>query len=393
MTFPECDQITPLSRGTKLLIVLLCLLILGAGVGLGIYFVKNKPVPPTRPPQRFAPLVAVTTVSAQTRTVNVEALGTVTPSRQMVLRAEVTGVVRTISADFIPGGTITKGTPLLILDDTDYRLDVAAREADLASVRADLELEMGYQQVAKHEWDLLKRSGNAPDDSALALRKPQLAQARAKIRQAETALAQARQDLARTVLKAPFTALILSKDTDLGARVAVTDALGSLVDAREYWVEATLPLDQLPWIILPQGKESGSSVEITSRASGAQAMGKVLRLLGNLEEEGRLARVLVSVPAPLQASPAPILIGEYVHLRIAGRSLDNVVSIPRTALRDNDTVWTVREGLLQIKPVTVVWRDTNTVLVGTGLGTGEQVVTSELSTPIENMPVTVQAEK
>ncbi len=391
MTFPECDQIQPLSTRTKALVILACLLILGVGVGAAAYFVKNRPAPPTKPPQPFAPPVSVIAVQSGRHTVAIEALGTVIPARQTAIRAEVAGIVRDISPAFIPGGTIAKGSPFVTLDDRDFRLDVAAREADLASSRASLDLEMGYQQVARHEWGLLKRSGEAPGDNVLALRKPQLAQARAKVRQAETALDLARLNLGRTVIRAPFTALVLSKDTEIGARVSITDALATLVDAREFWVEATLPVDRLPWIELPATSGQGSEVRIRSQASGAERTGRVLRLLGDLETQGRLARVLVSVPEPLEAKPAPMLLGEYVRLEIEGRTLEDVTRIPRAALRDNDTVWTVRDGRLRISPVTVAWRDAATVFVSQGLQSEDRVVTSELGAPVQDMPVAVHA--
>jgi RND family efflux transporter MFP subunit len=391
MTFPECDQIQPLSTRTKALVILACLLILGVGIGSAAYFVKNRPAPPTKPPQPFAPPVSVIAVQSGRHTVAIEALGTVIPARQTAIRAEVAGIVRDISPAFIPGGTIAKGSPFVTLDDRDFRLDVAAREADLASSRASLDLEMGYQQVARHEWGLLKRSGEAPGDNVLALRKPQLAQARAKVRQAETALDLARLNLGRTVIRAPFTALVLSKDTEIGARVSITDALATLVDAREFWVEATLPVDRLPWIELPATSGQGSEVRIRSQASGAERTGRVLRLLGDLETQGRLARVLVSVPEPLEAKPAPMLLGEYVRLEIEGRTLEDVTRIPRAALRDNDTVWTVRDGRLRISPVTVAWRDAATVFVSQGLQSEDRVVTSELGAPVQDMPVAVHA--
>jgi multidrug efflux pump subunit AcrA (membrane-fusion protein) len=99
--------------------------------------------------------------------------------------------------------------------------------------------------------------------------------------------------------------------------------------------------------------------------------------------------VQVSLPAPLEARPAPILLGEYVRLEIEGTRLQNVIRLPRAALRENDTVWTVHNATLTIRPATVVWRDTHTVLISDGLASGETVVTSELASPIDGMPVTL----
>ena len=389
MIIPECDSSKPLPSLARLVIFGLCILIVGAGVFAAVRFIQTRPKPPQRPPAPISPLVETMSVQTGPETVVIQVLGTVVPSRQTHVRAEVAGVVRDVVAGFMPGATVTAGAPLLHLAAEDFRLDVAARQADLDSARAALDLELGYQKVARHEWELLQKDGTTTEDSPLALRRPQLAQAMAKVRQAETALNQARLDLSRTTVKAPFTGLVLEKDVEKGSRVSVTDTLATLVDVREYWVEATIPVDRLPWVTLPAKDRSGSLVRVRSQASGAEREGRILRLRGDLEEQGRLARIIVSLPRPLETEPAPILLGEYVRLDIEGRRLDGVTSLPRAALRENDTVWVARNATLDIRPVSVVWRDTRTVLVKEGLAPGELVVTSELATPIQDMPLTL----
>ena len=389
MIIPECDCTTPLPTKAKALILVLCVLVLAAGAFTAVRFIQTRPKPPQRPPAPISPLVEVMTAQAGPETVLVRVLGTVAPSRQTDIRAEVAGIVREVAPGFLPGATVAQGAPLVRLEAEDFRLAVAARQADLDSARAALELELGYQEVARHELGLLQKNGKDLGDPGLALRKPQLAQARAKVLQAETALAQAKLDLKRTTVAAPFTALVLEKNVELGSRVSVTDTLATLVDASEYWVEATIPVDRLPWVFLPDANRPGSAVRVRSQASGAEREGRILRLRGDLEDQGRLARILVSLPRPLETKPAPILLGEYVRLDIEGRRLEKVVRLPRAALRENDTVWTVQNATLDIRPVAVAWRDTETVLVEGGLEAGDLVVTSELATPIQNMPVTL----
>lgn len=389
MIIPECDSSTPLSSMARIAIFLLAALVIGAGVFTAIRFIQTRPKPPQRPPAAISPLVEVMTVQAGPETVVVHAMGTVVPSRQTFIRPEVSGVVREVSPDFLPGATVKAGAALLRLEAEDFRLAVSARQADLDSARAALDLELGYQEVARHELELLQKSGKALEDPNLALRKPQLAQARARVLQAETALDQARLDLKRTTVAAPFTALVLDKQVEIGSRVGPTDTLATLVDASEYWVETTLPVDRLPWVFLPEKGRPGSAVLVRSRASGAQREGRILRLRGDLEDQGRLARVLVSLPRPLETSPAPILLGEYVRLDIEGKRLDQVVRLPRYALRENDTVWAVQNDTLDIRTVAVAWRDTETVLVAGGLAAGDVIVTSELATPIQGMPLTL----
>lgn len=387
MSIVDYEQQKPLSRPVKLLTALLCLLVLLGGAALAVYFLKTRPTPPQRPPVQIAPLVETMPVKPGTETITVQVMGTVVPARETNIKAEVAGTVRQVSADFEPGGVISAGKPLLRLETEDFKLAVQTKKAALKQARADLALERGYQDVARHEWEILSREGQAVGSSDLALRKPQLAQAQAKLLQAEASLAQAELDLRRTTISAPFTALVLQRNVNLGARVSTQETLGQLVDVSQYWVEASVPVDQLPWVALPAKDRPGAVARITANGR-ERATGHVLRLLGNLEDQGRMARILISVPDPLKAQPTPILLGEYVRLDIEGAQLSDVIRLPRAALRDNDTVWTVRDGLLHIRQVTVVWRDHEDVLVGPGLSSGDLVVTSDLSTPIAGMRVT-----
>lgn len=389
MIIPECDSTKPFPPKVRLLIFVLCALVLGAGIFTAVRFIQTRPKPPQRPPVPISPLVEVMTTQAGPQMVVVRAMGTVTPARQTHLRAEVSGVVREVAPGFQPGATVAAGTPLIRLESEDFRLAVAARQADLDSAQAALDLEAGHQKVARHELGLLRASGADLDDVDLALRKPQLAQAQAKVRQAETALDQAGIDLKRTALTAPFAALILDKNVEIGSRVGVTDTLATLVDAGEYWVEATIPVDRLPWITLPENNSPGSKARIRSQASGAEGTGRILRLRGDLEPQGRLARLIISLPRPLDAKPVPLLLGEYVRVDIEGRLLENVVRLPRVALREGDTVWVAHNATLDIRPVEVAWTDTQTVLVAKGLREGEVVVVSDLPTPIQGMPLTL----
>jgi multidrug efflux pump subunit AcrA (membrane-fusion protein) len=140
--------------------------------------------------------------------------------------------------------------------------------------------------------------------------------------------------------------------------------------------------------------EPGAKVRIFYR-NGIELNGTVIKLLGELEAEGRMARVLVEVKDPLGLNPSekkhpPLLIGEYVRMEIEGRQLKNVFRIPRTALRDNAQIWLVsNDGKLEIRTVETLWRDAQSVLLTDGLQPGEQLIVSDLSKPVDGMPLKV----
>ena len=119
----------------------------------------------------------------------------------------------------------------------------------------------------------------------------------------------------------------------------------------------------------------------------------MIRLLSDLETEGRMARLLVEVRHPLGDDPAaeahpPLILGEYVRVAIQGRALDNVYRIPRSALRDNARIWIARDDeTLQIREVTPLWRDADYVLLQDGLAPGERLILSDLTAAVDGMAV------
>ena len=119
--------------------------------------------------------------------------------------------------------------------------------------------------------------------------------------------------------------------------------------------------------------------------------GEVVRLLGELDPVGRMARVLVSIKDPLNLETdnatrgLPFLLGAFVTVRFDGAQEMDVTEIPRAALHEGDKVYIYADGKLDIRDVSVVWRRENTVLIGAGLNDGDQLVTSRISTPLPGM--------
>ena len=171
--------------------------------------------------------------------------------------------------------------------------------------------------------------------------------------------------------------------------------LAELIGTDVYWIQASIPVDRLNWITIPrQPTETGSKARIFHR-NDYEHSGTVIKLLGDLEQEGRMARVLIEVRDPLglrqkEKAQLPLLIGEYLRLDISGRQLDNVYRIPRTALRDSNRIWVASsKDTLKIRDVDILWRDSETVLFRDGLQPGDRLIVSELPTPVDGMAVQI----
>ncbi len=329
------------------------------------------------------------------------ATGTVAPEQDVMLSPRVSGEVVMRSPDFTPGGYVQKGELLLQIDPADYENALLQAQSDLRQAQADLNVEMGRQEVAQRDFQLFDDTLSV-GSKALVLREPQLNAARARVQAAEAAVKQAELNLQRTSIRAPFNAHILSRNANVGSQVAPGEPVGRLVGLDAYWVVTTVPLSQLRWIEFPDDEnERGSEVLIRNRSAwpeGVYRSGYIDRLVGALEEPTRMARVLVEVPDPLgykkdgEEKPA-LIIGSFVEARIKGRPISEVVRIDRDFVRKDETVWVMQEKQLRIRDVQIAFQDASWAYIENGLNQNDSVVITNLTTVVDGSPLRVKGEE
>ena len=54
-----------------------------------------------------------------------------------------------------------------------------------------------------------------------------------------------------------------------------------------------------------------------------------------------------------------------------------------------DTVWVCNDNTLDIRPVTLAWKNTDNVYIKSGLSPGNQIVTSEIASPVQGMALRI----
>lgn len=384
-----------MTRQTTLLVSLGILLVGGAVTTL--IFLTEPSAQRTGATRETAMLVDVTTVERDTARPTIEAMGTVRPAQEIVLSPRVSGEIIRRADAFTPGGYVEEGNLLLQIDPSDYENTLQQRRSELRQAEADLKLEMGRQDVAQQDYQLLADSLTGVNKD-LVLRKPQLNAARSDVESARAAVDQAELNLQRTSIEAPFDAHILSRNVNVGSQVDPGTELGRLVGLDTYWVEATVPLSKLQWLSLPEDGDGGAVARIHNRTAweaGQSREGRLFRVVGALEDNTRMARVLISVPDPhayrSEGSDQPrLMIGSYVEARIQGEPLENVVRLNRDYVRSNETVWVMENNELRIRDVQIVFRGARYAYVEEGLNDGDQVVTTNLATVTDGAPLRLE---
>jgi len=386
-----------------LLVVVLALLVVGV-------LMLTRETPEAVEDDVREPRVETVTVQRDRHRQDIHVQGTVTAARRVSLQPQVAGRLVWIHPDLEPGGRVKANEPLFRIQVDDFEFAVEQQQSMLAEAEAQLRLERGRIQVAEREWELFQEELEQDEPPELALREPQLAAAQAQLAAARAGLEQARLDLSRTEVRAPFDALVEREQAALGQLVSTQAEVASLVASNHFWLRAAVAQERIPDIAIPGvNARTGAAVEIRHRLGDLviRRRGEVVRLLGDVSPEGRMARVLIRVDDPLglDGQPGnqgnedgppgsgpgpPLLLDAFVDARIQGAVVEDLIELPRRALREGERAYVVTaDATLSIRELDIAWARPDTVLVREGLEDGDRVITSPLAMAHEGMPVVV----
>ncbi len=364
------------------------LVILAALGGAAVLIVTSPQVEPNSP-EPLAPTVRVREAAPQAVQLHVHSQGTVAPNQVTALIPEVAGRVVWISPSLVNGGYFEQGDVLLRLDDKDHRSTLQRAKAALARAEAERD-HAHYEHQRMHSLEQRKLASRSQMENALKearVKEAALQDARANLDQAE-------RDLARTEVEAPFNGLVQSESVDVGQLVGRNSAVATLYAVDQ--VEVRLPIAdrQLAFLNLPVGQRGalpeGRQPAVTLSADYAgrilQWSGRVVRTEAEIDLASRMVNVVAQVEADSHAEPPAV--GLFVEAEIEGLVVEDIVVMPRTALRNGNRVLIVDEdNRLRFRDIEPLRLYRDDVFIRNGLAGGERVCVSPLQTPIDGMRV------
>lgn len=391
-----------MSVKTALLKFLLPVVIVLAGFAGMKLLVLSRPAPVREARETPGVLVEVFSVQRVDRPVLVTGTGTVGPRQEADITPQVSGRITYIAPGFVAGGFFKEGDLLFRIEDTDYRLVIERAKAALAKAEFDLATVKSQARVARVEWERLKvKEGSDPNP--LVLYEPQLKNARAGVDSANAALRQAELDLERTSVYAPFPCLVRKEEADLGQYVSVGRSVATVAGTDSAEIVVPLPLGEMQWLRIPreesQGKGSPAIISLTVGGRTLTWKSRVVRSLGEVDPLGRMARAVVAVEDPYNLekrnrnNSSNLEFGTFVDVEITGRKLTGIYVVPRRALRDDDTVWTVDNDMkLRVKPVTILRRERENLILRDSFKENELVVLTNIPGAADGMKLRLVGE-
>jgi RND family efflux transporter MFP subunit len=353
--------------------------------------IVNNPPESNRGKSNASAIITVEALnlSPQNYSVILKSFGTVQPRTKSVLVSQVSGEIKQVSKQFRDGGFFEKGDVLVQLDDRDHQAEVKINQASLLTAQQVLLEEKARAEQALVDW---KRLGNGAKPNALVLREPQLAAAKAVVLSAQANLEKAQLLLERTKIIAPYAGRILKKHVDLG-RVVVSNTQLADIYAVDY-VEIRLPINNkdLSLMSLPEEyrnseEKSGiSDVTLSSSLIGHQSWkGKIVRTEGAIDVTTQQLYIVAQIDDPydeVNNNVAPIKIGQYVNAEISGRTIEQALVIPNSAIYQGSYVYIIElvndKTVLKRKDITIRWQNNNDAVIDSGLHFGQNLVLTPL---------------
>jgi len=374
--------------------IILPVAILVAGIALTLVMIKSRAPVPTRPPREFAPLVQSHVVEHTRHRFTVAANGTVAPRTESVLVAEVAGQVLAAAVTFASGGFFEEGDVMVRIDPVDYELAVVAARGEVAQARVTAELERARAEVAKEEWEDLGGSENAK----LATRELQVEQAQAALAAAKASLRQANRNLQRATIRAPYACRVREKLVDVGRYVTPGTPVARIFAIDHAEIRLPIPDADLAFLDLPvdyrgeRDDSPGPVVRLRAEFAGAERewTGRIVRVEGEIDPVTRMVNVVAQVDDPYARIDGRTVlpVGLFVDAEILGYEIDDAVVLPRTALRNTNTVYIIdAENRLRFREVELLRATRRKVVVGGGLTPGERVCVTNLEAVTDGMKV------
>ena len=366
-------------------LIILALSIIIAGV-----LIKSRSVAVAKENKEVIPYVKTMMILPRTVKASISSQGIVQPESELILLSELSSRVEWLSPKMEAGSSFKQGDTLIVLDKRDYELALISAESQVLNAEVNLEREQAESELAKKEW---KRVG-AGLGSDLALRKPQMAQAKATYAAAKASLEQAKRNLSRTIFIAPFDGRVRTSRIDLGTTVFPGTSIGNIYATDAYEVRLPIADQDVPY----SGLEfNGQKIEESKRLDVIIIQGdnkwpaKIVRTEAEIDPVTRMMAVVAKVDnSDKKMFTTPLVVGQFVQAKISGIEILDISVLPRSSVR-NESVWIVDNQMsMQNRSVDVLRNEDEFALIGEGFEPGDRLLTSRVSSLVNGLRVTLE---
>lgn len=267
------------------------------------------------PPEK---VVNVQVRAAEKRSLNpfVETIGTLNPYEEVVVSAEVDGIIKDVKVD--EGSVVSKGQVLAVIDDIDYNLEVKRADASLRQAEATLSnTNLEYQRKEALYKEQLVTQQQFEDVST------RRSLAEAEVERARAANSLARQKFLKTKVYSPLSGVVKEKKSERGNYVKNGTALFTIVQNNPIKLNFTITEKDVGK--LKRGQDVLFKVDAFP---DREFKGKLNIIYPCLEENTRTLQVEAQVPN----QNGLLKPGLFAHVTLYTGAERGIILVPATSL-------------------------------------------------------------
>lgn len=437
-------QIPFIQSNPALLRIIACAIILLTGTA-GMQVLASFKKPPAEAKKEERPIqVEVKKVTAASVKVTIAGHGEAKALDIVAIAPEIGGRLTFVHENAEPGGIIPAGEPLFSIDKRNFS---AARDEAQATVR-QLEqtvarLRKQYETDAQRLLSLERNRQLAHDDfirvkdlfeidkvgtragvdakeqasnntadladklaQSVALYPLQIGEAQQSLEAARTRLSLAEANLERCTVVAPFTGRVKETSIEKGQYVNPGQALMTLANDAVLEIQVSLDSrDAKRWLHFSNQLSQPDTAWFQELPAVPCAIywtedrthfwqGTLDRVV-RFDEKTRTITVAIRIEAanaqPSASGALPLVEGMFCEVRIPGRTMTEVYTLPRWAVSFQNTVYLAVNSRLRTREVHVAWTDADAAYIDQGLVEGDLVIVTRLVNPLESALLTFTA--
>lgn len=361
-------------------------------------------------------------ISVQTRRVQMrsmdrklEGFGTAEALKVVEVVPEISGKALYVSKHFKSGSRVRKGTLLVRVDVREHRLEYKRLKEQLVSLRLQIRLarralQIDRRYLLRNRRLLRKKAIDAgryeQQEIRYVERKQRLESLRQTAQTTSNQLSISRLRIQRAWIRAPFDARIVKGSVDPGDYITKGQQIAVLESRDAVEVPVSFPIDTLRSIRDSKGRpvdiehlavylKSLPKVHISTSGSHTPIWeGRVVRVGGKLDLSTRTLPLWVRIPLRagrrgqknLQKHSRTLLPGTFCRVSIPIHQANPSIVIPRQALYGS-SVYIVVNGKMHRRKIDISYGTKTTVFVRQGLRSGDRLIVSPLTNPLEGVRV------
>ncbi|MDG0965239.1 MAG: efflux RND transporter periplasmic adaptor subunit [Opitutales bacterium] len=395
----------------KFKMLIMCGVIITSAVLIAKYLIESKPQSKPKEIVKELPFVEIVEANLVTQRATVDTFGTVQARTLTNLIAEVPGLIEGVApfendsnqsiSSFQNGGFFEKGDLLVKIIDIDLLAREAETLANLRRMEYQLAQERALADQAKTEWG--DRDWKLASD--LVRRQPQISKAEAEAKAAEALHNQAKKNVLKANVRAPFRGRVLNILADVGQQVGSgsPSALAKIYSIKQGEVQLALSRKELSFLNFNEGSPHGVNqieAEIVNEEGVTAHFGVIDRSQGIIDPRTRLHNLVARFENcftdpfnQISKNENPLSIGQFVKLKLIGPKID-VFIIPISAFRKQNTILILdKDDRLTLREVKSVKRNGLEAWVVAGIQQGERVCITPMDIIAEGMKVKISSSK